>query len=30
MVRCAPILLRLDCDLVTGEFLGLSAVRENE
>lgn len=30
MVCCAPILVHLDCDLVTGEFTGLSTVRENE
>ena len=30
MVCCAPIVVRLDCDLVTGALTGLSAVRENE
>ena len=30
MVCCAPILVRLDCDPVSGELTGLSAVRENE
>jgi hypothetical protein len=30
MVCCAPMLVRLDCDPVTGALTGLSAVRENE
>jgi hypothetical protein len=30
MVFCAPILASLDCDAVTGAFVGLPAVRENE
>ncbi|MCG6859795.1 MAG: CPXCG motif-containing cysteine-rich protein [Chromatiaceae bacterium] len=30
MVCCAPIVVQLVCDPVTGELAGLSAVRENE
>ena len=30
MVCCAPIVVRLDCDPVTGELTALSAVREND
>jgi hypothetical protein len=29
-VCCSPILIRTECDPVTGELLGLTAVRENE
>ena len=30
MVCCAPIVVRLDCDPVTGAVENLSVVRENE
>jgi hypothetical protein len=30
MVCCSPLLVRLDCDPVTGEPRGLTATRENE